>query len=399
MSAYTYLIVGAGMAADAATRGIREVDLDRPIGMIGTEPDPPYNRPPLSKGLWTGAPLETIWRQPEVPGVELHLGRQVQRLDLARKCVVDNQGMVYRFEKCLLATGGAPRRLPFDGERIVHLRTLGDYWRLRKLAEQGARFAVVGGGFIGTEIAAALTANDKQVTLITTRPGLASRVLPPVLARSLAGYQTRKGIAVRLETTLVHLEAAADRVVLTTRDQVTGREDRIAVDGVVAGLGLEPNIGLARAAGLAVEDGILVDETSRASHPDVYAAGDVASFIHPDLGTRRRVEHENNANAMGYRAGRAMAGWSEPDFDLPFFYSTVFNLSYQGVGECDARLETVEDWEVPRRKGAIYYVRDGRVRGVLSWNRFGQVEAARRLIAAPGPFAPSDLIGRLGQAA
>jgi 3-phenylpropionate/trans-cinnamate dioxygenase ferredoxin reductase component len=397
MAFYRYLIVGAGMTGDAAARGIREADLDSPIGIIGDEPDPPYNRPPLSKGLWTGAPVESIWRQPAVPGVELHLGRRVQSLDLTRKCVVDDRGIVYAFEKCLLATGGSPRRLPFGDDQIIYLRTLRDYRRLRDLADRGQRFAVVGGGFVGSEIAAALATHRKQVTLISAREGVAARVLPRVLALSLASYFRRKGIDVRSQTRLTGLEARGEHVILKTRGVTTSDEQELWVDGVVAGLGLELNDALAQKAGLAVENGIVVDEFLRTSHPDVYAAGDVANFHNPALGRRLRVEHEDNANAMGYRAGRSMVR-PEPYDYLPFFYSTAFNLSYQGVGDVDARLETIEDWEDRYRKGAIYYLADGRVRGVLTWNRFGQVAAARRLIAEPGPLLPHELAGRLREA-
>src|SRR5206468_1153756 len=169
----------------------------------------------------------------------------------------------------------------------------------------------------------------------------------------------------------------------------------ITVDNVVAGLGIQPNIDLAKSAGLKVTDGIVVDEFLRATHPDIYAAGDVAAFLNPALSKRIRVEHEDNANTMGRHAGRNMAGKSEPYNHLPFFYSDLFELGYEAVGELDARLETVADWKTPFREGVIYYLREGRVRGVLLWNVWGQVDAARQLIAEPGPFRPEDLKGKL----
>jgi NADPH-dependent 2,4-dienoyl-CoA reductase/sulfur reductase-like enzyme len=169
----------------------------------------------------------------------------------------------------------------------------------------------------------------------------------------------------------------------------------LLVDGVVAGIGIEQNVALARAAGLEVGDGVVVDTLLRTSHPDIYAAGDVASFSNPALGTRMRVEHEDNANTMGRHAGRNMAGEQAPYDHLPFFYSDLFDLGYEAVGELDARLEIVADWKEPFREGVQYYLRDGRVRGVLLWNVWEQVDAARRLIAAPGPFRAEDLVGRL----
>lgn len=167
----------------------------------------------------------------------------------------------------------------------------------------------------------------------------------------------------------------------------------------MAGIGIQPDVELARQAGLAVDNGIIVDEFLRTSHPSIYAAGDVAAFVNPAIGNRIRVEHEDNALTMGRAAGRAMAGQAEPYDHLPFFYSDLFELGYEAVGEVDARLETVADWIEPFRQGVVYYLRGQRVRGVLLWNVWGQVEAARRLIAMPGPFRPADLKGRLPEAA
>jgi 3-phenylpropionate/trans-cinnamate dioxygenase ferredoxin reductase component len=191
----------------------------------------------------------------------------------------------------------------------------------------------------------------------------------------------------------VGLERRGDVLALTTE---SGRE--ILVDGVVAGIGVEPNVQLARQAGLETAEGsggIVVDELLRASHPDIYAAGDVAQFHDHLLGRRRRVEHEDNANKMGKAAGRNMAGAGEPYTHSPFFYSDLFDLGYEAVGELDPTLETVTDWKEPYREGVIYYLRDGRVRGVLLWNVWDQVDAARRLISEPGPFRAADLKGRL----
>jgi NADPH-dependent 2,4-dienoyl-CoA reductase/sulfur reductase-like enzyme len=144
-----------------------------------------------------------------------------------------------------------------------------------------------------------------------------------------------------------------------------------------------------------VENGIVVDDLLRTSHPDVYAAGDVAAFYSPALETRLRLEHEDNTNTMGTVAGQNMAGASVSYHHLPFFYSDLFELGYEAVGELDPRLEMVADWAEPYRKGVVYYLREGRVRGVLLWNVWGKVEAARNLIAEPGPFQPGDLKGRL----
>src|SRR5574339_379066 len=147
MPHYMYLIVGGGMTADAAIGGIREVDPAGTVGLIGAEPHPAYDRPPLSKGLWKNKPLESIWRNTDRQGVNFHLGRQATALDAPNKRVTDDQGTIYSYDKLLLATGGTPRRLPFGGDNIIYYRTLADFRRLHALAEQKKSFAVIGGGF------------------------------------------------------------------------------------------------------------------------------------------------------------------------------------------------------------------------------------------------------------
>jgi len=390
MPHYPYLIIGGGMTADAAARGIREIDSAGAIGLISGEPDPPYDRPPLTKGLWKDGKLESIWRQTEGRKVELHLGRRVESIDVQQKRVADDQGTGYSFDKLLLATGGIPRRLPFGGEQIIYYRTVGDYRRLRELTEKSRRFAVIGGGFIGSEIAAALALNQKEVVMLFPGIGIGSRLFPRDLSEYLNQFYRQKGVEVLAGETASDMEQRGGGMVLKTR---SGRE--ILVESVIAGLGVQPNVELARKAGLTVADGIVVDEFLRTNQPDVFAAGDAAFFHNPALGKRLRVEHEDNANTMGRQAGRNMAGKAGPYHHLPFFYSDLFELGYEAVGELDGRLETVADWKEPFREGVVYYLREGRVRGVLLWNVWEQVEAARKLIAEPGPFRAEDLKGRL----
>ncbi|MGH7451789.1 MAG: NAD(P)/FAD-dependent oxidoreductase, partial [bacterium] len=302
MPSYKYLIIGGGMTADAAIGGIRQVDQNGAIGLISAEPYKPYNRPPLSKGLWQGANLESIWRKTESQGVEFHLGRKAQTLDPRHKSVTDDQGTVYTFDKLLLATGGSPSRLPFGDDQIIYFRDLQDYNRLRGLADQVERFAVIGGGFIGSEITAALALNRKRVTLIFPREGIGANIFPRKLSQFLNDFYRQKGVEVLAEEFVVGLESHKDRIAVKTRSGQT-----LPVDGVVAGIGIEPNVELAKAAELEVGNGILVDEFLRTRHPDIYAAGDVAAFYNPALEKLGRVEHEDNANNMGRMAGQAMA--------------------------------------------------------------------------------------------
>jgi len=396
MPSYTYLIVGGGMTAASAVNGIREVDPRGSIGLLGAEEHPPYDRPPLSKKLWKGESPDTIWRHVESPTVTLHLGRTARHLDPQNKRLTDDQGTTYDYGKLLLATGGTPRRLPFGGnEQIIYYRTFADYQRLRALTQTGQQFVVIGGGFIGSEVAAALAINGRKVAIVIPDAGVCSRLFPSDLVNFLNDYYRQKGVEVLTGQRVTGIEERSGRSVVRMANSQGQGEREILADGVVAGIGIEPNVALARQAGIDVDNGIRVDAALRTSLPDIFAAGDVANFHNPALGKRLRVEHEDNANTMGRQAGQSMAGKPVNYDHLPFFYSDMFDLGYEAVGEIDARLETVADWKEPHREGVVYYLHDGRVRGVLLWNVWEQVEAARKLIAEPGPFAPAALKGRL----
>ena len=389
MPNYKYLIVGGGMTADAAVRGIRAVDPEGSLGMIGAEVDPPYNRPPLSKGLWKGKDIDSIWRGTQDQSVELHLGRKIEKVDREARKVIDDQGTEYGYEKLLLATGGRPRRLPFGDDLVLYYRKVEDYRRLQALTQSEAKFAVIGGGFIGSEVAAALAMNNQNVTMIFPEAGVGALQFPADLSASLNEYYESNGVTVISGATVEAIESGHGHVHVVTGAGV------VHVDAVVAGIGIQPNTALAEAAGLEVEDGVVVQPTLQTNDPDVYAAGDVARFYNPALDRKMRVEHEDNANTMGEMAGRSMAG--EPiNYDhLPYFYSDLFDLGYEAVGDINPELEIVSDWAEPFKKGLVYYLENGRVRGVLLWDVWGKVDEARALIAEAGPFTKNDLAGRI----
>jgi 3-phenylpropionate/trans-cinnamate dioxygenase ferredoxin reductase component len=376
MRPFRYLVVGAGMTGDAVCNGIRDADPEGSIGLVGEESFPPYKRPPLTKALWKGADESTIWRKQE-HGAELVLGRRIVSLDLGAHTAVDDTGEEYRYERLVLATGGTPRRLGGDDERFTYYRTLEHYRRVRGQSDEGASFLVVGGGFIGSEIAAALRSQGREVTMVVPEEGIGWRTFPPDLARFVADYYREQGVVVNAETMFESAEG---------------------YDAVVAGLGIVPRTDLAEAAGLTVDDGIVVDEYGRVDgHDDVFAAGDVARFPYVALGKTARVEHEDHANTHGRQVGANAAGANEPYEHLPFFYSDLFDLGYEAVGDLDSRQDHIDLWLEPNKKGVVAYVdADKRPRGFLLWNVWDKVDPARELIRAGEPIDEETLRGLAG---
>ncbi len=390
MNEYRYLIVGGGMTGHAAAAAIRGLDPAGSLGMIGEEPVPPYARPALSEGPWAEADQRRFFL-PALQGLVHHTGRRAVSLDPAGREVVDDLGERYRYERLLLATGGAPRRLEIGGDRVIHLRTMADYERLR--GHGGHCALVVGGGYVGTELAASLAAEGRDVTMAFPEPSLGANRWPGGLSEHVTRDFEAHGVRLLRGHAVARVEAFGDhgdRVLVRTSG---GAE--VLADLVVAGLGTRPQTALAEAAGLAVSDGVEVDEGLRTSAPDVWAAGDVARVWSPALGERIRLEHAENALAMGREAGRAMAGepvrWSQ----LPSWGASFFGAAYQAVGKIDARMETVEAWRRPYHEGVVYYLEHGRVKGVLLWGLAGRLEAARELIRRQRPVGAADLQGAL----
>lgn len=392
LDAYDYVIVGAGMAAAKAVEGIRTEDATGSIGLFGTDTAAPVYRPDLSKTLWVDpeASLEGSLMVSGAEGSEhrpdantqFHLGTTVAALAPDEHSITLADGRSVRYGKLLLATGAQPRTagLP-PGGRVIYYRTVADYRRLRELAAPGVHVVVVGGGYIGSEVAAVLTQNRVRVTLVAPGEPLLAQMFPESLARTVTQEFRDRGV----EIVLGRLAGGSER-----EDGVTVRlEDgtEIAADAAVVGVGVEPRTELARAAGLAVDQGVLVDEHLRTGAHSIYAAGDVARYPDRLLGVRR-VEHASAAETMGKMAGRNMAGAGKPYRTTPFFWSDLFDLGYEAVGELDARHTMVDDWAVGAdgepdlSTGVVYYLNPvGSVRGVLLWNVWDSVKAARELIA------------------
>jgi NADPH-dependent 2,4-dienoyl-CoA reductase/sulfur reductase-like enzyme len=386
---YKYLIIGGGLAGDAATKGIRELDSEGSIGLISTEPDPPYMRPNLSKGLWKGRPVEKIWRKTEQRGT-LHLSCTVKEIDPAKKLIRDESRGEYTYDKLLIATGGTPNHLPFGEGNIIYFRTFQDYKHLRQLTESGNHFVVIGGSFIGSELAAALTIVGQKVTMVFPENAICEHFFPADLSKFLNEYYRLNGVEVLTGESVASVQKDGERLMVRT-----GSGRSIETSGVVAGIGIHPNVELAKQAGLQVDNGITVNEQLQTSSPDIYAAGDAANFYYSTLGKRTRVEHEDNSVQMGKLAGRNMAGAHDTYTHIPMFYSDLFDLGYEAVGEMSNKMQKFSDWEEPFKKGVVYYLDDGRVRGVLLWNVWEKVDEARALMKEQGAFKPEDLKGKI----
>jgi 3-phenylpropionate/trans-cinnamate dioxygenase ferredoxin reductase component len=226
--------------------------------------------------------------------------------------------------------------------------------------------------------------------MVFLEEAISGLVFPEDLAHYLNGYYREKGVEVIPNDSVARVHKEGERVSVRTEG---GRS--FEVDGVVAGIGIRPNVELAKEAGIKVDNGIIVNERLETSAADIYAAGDVANFYHYALEERKRVEHEDNAVQMGKIVGRNMAGAADVYDYTPMFYSDLFDLGYEAVGELNSKLETVADWQEPFQKGTIYYLQDGSVRGVLLWNVWKQLNKARELLREKGPFTEEDLVGRL----
>ena len=328
------VVVGGGLAGGKAVAGLREAGFEGPVVVYGDEPHPPYERPPLSKSyLAGGSALDDAFVHDrgwyDAHGVELRLGSRVQELDLAGHRVVTQSG-AQDFSTLLLATGASPRRLALadrSNAPVTYLRTVEDSDRIKATFREGAQIVVVGGGWIGLEVAATARQAGADVTVVEAFELPLLRVLGPEVAQVFAELHREHGVDLRLGAEVAGIDGQGDRATVRLGDGST-----LEADLVVVGIGVLPNPGLAERAGLAVDNGIVVDEHLRTAHPDVYAAGDVAAAWHPVLRERIRVEHWDNAIGQGTLAGRNLAGLDETYDRLPYFFTDQYDLGMEYVG-------------------------------------------------------------------
>ena len=377
MDHYSYLIIGGGTAANSACHGIREHDTEGTIAILSNSSHEPCIRPPITAKLFQSEIFDDYWLNTTDYDVNVILSKTATKIEPKTKKVFDNEGNEYGYSKLLIATGGTPRKIEPDPKGVLYFHTIDDYFILKEWIGQPENFrniCVVGGGFTGSEIAAVLAQSGKFVTMLFPEAGILGSVLPASMAKNLNAYYKQKGIDVFPGEAVIGIEKIGREILLRT-----SKGNMMAFDAVVAGIGIIPETGIAAGAGLKVNDGIMVDPFLRTSDPSIYAAGDVARVMHPVMGTLRS-EHTDNARVMGRIAGANMAGQEMIYNYLPCFYSDIFDNHFQAVGDVNSHYVYIVDWKEECKKGIVYYISNGQLRGVLSVNLPGQINAARSLI-------------------
>jgi len=387
------LIIGAGQAAGQAVDTLVREGARARVALLGAEPHPPYQRPPLSKQVLTGemAPERTVLRAADWyagHGVELHLGRRATRLDRAAHAVELDDGRRLEYDRVLLATGARPRRLDLPGAGLdgVHvLRSIEDAQAIRARLGAGARLVVVGGGFIGLEVAAAGVALGAQVTVLEAAPRLLGRVMPEAMARWFERLHRARGVDVRCG---VEVQGFAGRSRVSA---VQTGDGEVAADVVVVGIGIVPNQELAAEAGLPCDDGILVDEHCQSSDPAVLAAGDCTRHPQPLLGARVRLESVPNAMGQGRVAAARLLGKEASWAELPWFWSDQYDVRLQMAGLSDERDQRVLRGDPDGERFAAFYLRDGVLVAAHVVNDPRTFLACRRRVARLEPADPRRL--------
>jgi NADPH-dependent 2,4-dienoyl-CoA reductase/sulfur reductase-like enzyme len=380
---FKYIVVGGGLAGNAAVEGIRSTDKDASVLLVGKERHLPYDRPPLTKKLWFGKKkVEEIFSHNskwfDDNHIQVMLETTVGNINRDNKTIILNNGIDCDYEKLLLATGGTPRKLQIEGgdmEEIFYYRYLDDYLRLKDKVFTGLKILVIGGGFIGSEIAAAMNINKADVTMIITGNYLCENIFPKELADSIQQDYIRRGIKIINNDSAESIVQEGKYFHTRTKN---GQE--IMSGAIITGIGISPETELAESAGLKINNGIVVNEYLQSSDQDIYAAGDNANFPYQTLGKQMRVEHWDNAINQGRTAGMNMAGASVPYTYMPYFFSDLFDFGYEAVGNVNSKLETFADWEKENNTGIIYYLENGVVCGAMMCNVCDKVDAARELI-------------------
>ena len=371
MDRTTYLLIGSGVAGSHAAKELRQLDPEAAITLVTNDPHRPYDRPPLSKDFLRGEmPFEKVFFEDpsfyEAQKIELRTGMAVKTLDSANHTVTLADDRLLRFDKALIATGGRPVRLNVPGADLpgVHyLRTLDDSTSLAAASTPGAFAVIIGGGFIGLEVAASLAQRGVEVTVVETGPHIWPRFAHEKLAVRIQEHCAAKSIAFRTAESVTEIQQQNERMLVRLRSGA-----QLPCNFVCIGVGILPNVELARQAGLTIDNGIVVDEYLQSSIPDIYAAGDVANFIDPLFGKRRRVEHWGHAEYSGQLAARNMAGARRPYDLLTYVWSDIFDLHLEFAGDETEHDQMVVRGELEDLSCIVLYLKQHRLTAYFAIN-------------------------------
>jgi 3-phenylpropionate/trans-cinnamate dioxygenase ferredoxin reductase subunit len=393
------VIIGAGHAGVQAAASLREEGFSGPVTLVGDENELPYHKPPLSKAF-----LKDAQTKPQVLRAEafytgadigLRFGERVAAIDKAARQLEFEDGGKLHFDRLILATGSRPRLLPLAGADLAgvfSLRTVADARAIRDHAAAAQNVVVLGGGFIGLEIAATLAAGGRKVTVIEAQDRLLGRAVAPTISLHVAGRLAATGIRLLMRTTVERLDGENGRVIAVA----TSAGEHIPADMVLVGIGAVANTGLAEAAGLAVTNGIRVDPQMRTSVPEILAVGDAVNYRHWHSGADVRLESVQNATDQAKLAARTLTGHDEPYTSVPWFWSDIGDMKLQMVGLSTASDRTVLAGEAADNRFSVFHYSGGRLVAIESVNRPADHMLGRKMIAAgfsptPEQAAGSDL--------
>lgn len=379
------VIVGAGQAAGQAAAVLRQEGYEGEILILGEEEHPPYQRPPLSKQYLSGEQdIDRVYIRPEKfygeKQIEVRTGVRVDTLDPRGKTVTTHQGETIAWDQLLLATGSRPRVLQVPGNNLpgVHyLRTIADVDTIRREMETAKSLVIVGGGYIGLEVASVAVKAGLHVTVLETEDRILKRVTTPVMSEFYHHLHTERGVNILTETMVTGFRGD-DRVTAVESDQQV-----IDADLVIIGIGIIPNVELAQAAGIEWDNGIIVDDHCRTSAADIYAAGDCTNHPNPTLGRRLRLESVPNAMEQGRVAAINMCGGDRVYDAIPWFWSDQYELKLQMVGFSSDGDTQVLRGDKAANEFALFYLKDGAVVGVEAVNSPREFMVCKQLYGKP----------------
>jgi NADPH-dependent 2,4-dienoyl-CoA reductase/sulfur reductase-like enzyme len=399
MKTSKYLILGGGMVAGYAAKQLVESGLKpHELTIVSADSSIPYERPPLSKGFLAGKETEASilinaddFYRAHV--IEVRLNCVVSSVDSAGKNVRLQSGEEIGFEKLVVATGAQVRTLDVPGSNLMdvyYLRTLEDSKRIRQKAEGAKRAVVIGGGFIAMEVTSVLAQKGIETTMVLPDDRIWKRFFTAPMSRFFEEYYTVRGVRFAKNNKVVELKGAG-----TVESAVLQNGEAAPCDMVVAGIGVKPVTELLANSGIEVADGVAVNEYLETSRRDIYAAGDVASYYDVLFGKHRRAEHWDNAVSQGQHCARVLAGDRTPFVHVPYFFSDVFDLSYELWGDSSGAEQVIERGDLSSRSFSVWWLRQGKLVAAFTMNRSDEErEAAPRLIQSGEPVSAGTLPGK-----